>query len=56
MYDLLEFFRKEIFMGAKTDIEIAQECTPLHITEIAKKAGICSDGLGNHSAWYVSTS
>ena len=51
MYDLLEFFRKEIFMGAKTDIEIAQECTPLHITEIAKKAGIEAKYLEQYGSY-----
>ncbi|MBQ9321912.1 MAG: formate--tetrahydrofolate ligase, partial [Eubacterium sp.] len=27
-------------MGYKSDIEIAQACTPLHITEVADKLGI----------------
>lgn len=32
--------RRDVIMGFKTDIEIAQECTMAPITEIAKKAGI----------------
>ena len=34
------FFKEDIIMGFKTDIEIAQECTMEPITKIAEKAGI----------------
>ena len=40
-------------MGLKSDIEIAQECTPSKITEIAKTAGIDEKYLelyGNYKA------
>ena len=36
----LENTRRMINMGFKTDIEIAQECEMLPITEIAKTAGV----------------
>ena len=32
-------------MGFKSDIEIAQECKMLPISEVAKSAGFCEDDI-----------
>ena len=34
-----------ITMGFKSDIEIAQEATPRHISEIARKLGLTEDNF-----------
>ena len=34
------YFKEDVIMGFKSDIEIAQECTMEPITKIAEKAGI----------------